>query len=80
MGEKNPNYGHHWTPEMKQAARERLKNRNYWGPNNPNYGHHWTDEIKKSHLKEEKQTQDVKKKIMEELLNGLFWKLVIRLF
>lgn len=61
MGEKNPNYGHHWTPEMKQAARERLKNRNYWGPNNPNYGHHWTDEMKEKSSKRRKADPRCKK-------------------
>lgn len=43
MGEKNPNYGHKWTEEMKQNLREKMKNR-YDGENNPNYGHKWSRE------------------------------------
>lgn len=46
MGENNPNYGHRWTEEMKQEARDRCKNRNYFGKNNPNFGHKWTAEMK----------------------------------
>ena len=44
MGENNPNYGHHWTEEMKQAARERFKDRDYNGSLNPNYGNRWNKE------------------------------------
>lgn len=61
MGEKNPNYGHHWTEEMKQAARERFKDRDYWGPNNPNYGHYWTDEMKERSSKRRKADPRCKK-------------------
>lgn len=45
-GINNPNYGHYWTEEQKQKARERVLSRNYKGKNNPNYGNKWTQEQK----------------------------------
>lgn len=45
-GEKNPNYGHKWSEEQKEAARQRALKRNYNGKNNPNYGHKWSKEQK----------------------------------
>lgn len=39
FGEKNPNYGNHWTDEQKQKQSERLKGK-MAGPNNPMYGVH----------------------------------------
>lgn len=46
MGEKNPNYGHKWSDEQKEAARQRALKRNYSGKNNPNYGNRWSREQK----------------------------------
>ena len=45
-GTNNPNYGHYWTEEQKQKARERVLSKNYKGKNNPNYGNKWTEEQK----------------------------------
>lgn len=44
-GEKNPNYGHRWTDEMKQKA-SKQKIGVYVGEKNPNYGNKWTDKMK----------------------------------
>lgn len=44
QGEKNPNYGHKWTDEQKEAARVRAIQRDYRGERNPNYGKKWTQE------------------------------------
>ena len=46
-GDKNPNYGHRWTDEMK-AEMSKKKKGMYSGKNNPNYGNRWTDEMKKN--------------------------------
>ena len=42
-GEKNPNYGHKWTREMKDKMRA-VKLGKYVGEKNPNYGNKWSDE------------------------------------
>lgn len=41
IGEKNPNYGHKWTPEMKENMRQ-MKLGMYKGEKNPNYGKKWS--------------------------------------
>ena len=45
LGEKNPNYNHKWTKEMKENLRIKMKGR-YIGEKNPNYNHKWTREQK----------------------------------
>lgn len=42
-GEKNPNYGNHWTDEMKQRMSEQKKGK-MCGKNNPMYGRKVTEE------------------------------------
>lgn len=46
VGEKNPNYGHYWTDEMKEALSKKMIGR-YDGKKNPNYGHYWSEEQRK---------------------------------
>lgn len=46
-GDKNPNYGHHWTDEMKEEMSKKKRGM-YKGKNNPNYGNRWTDEMKEN--------------------------------
>ena len=58
-GEKNPNYGHRWTDEMKQKA-SKQKIGMYVGDKNPNYGNHWTDKMK----------QDLSNKVKDFYANG----------
>ena len=45
-GQNNPNYGHYWTEQQKEAARQRGLSFNYRGNRNPNYGNYWTTEQK----------------------------------
>ena len=60
-GANNPNYGHYWTEEQKQKARERVLSRNYKGKNNPNYGNKWTEEQRnKASLKRKNNPKYVK--------------------
>lgn len=60
-GTNNPNYGHYWTEEQKQKARERALSRNYKGKNNPNYGNKWTEEQRnKASLKRKNNPKYVK--------------------
>lgn len=60
-GKNNPNYGHYWTEEQKQKARERVLSRNYKGKNNPNYGNKWTeDQRNKASLKRKNNPKYVK--------------------
>lgn len=47
VGEKNPNYGHKWTDEMKRKQSEKMKGR-YVGEKNPNYGKKWNAEQRKN--------------------------------
>lgn len=49
-GEKNPNFGHYWTDEMKRRASEQKRGM-YIGKDNPNFGNYWTDK-QKAHLSE----------------------------
>lgn len=44
-GDKNPNYGNHWSNEQKQKMREQRLGM-YDGDKNPNYGNYWSDEQK----------------------------------
>lgn len=53
-GEKNPNYGHKWTQEMKDKMRA-VKLGKYIGEKNPNYGHKWSDDKKKELSKRVKE-------------------------
>lgn len=46
IGDKNPNYGHRWTDEMKKAMSEK-KIGMYVGDKNPNYGNKWSKEQRK---------------------------------
>lgn len=45
-GEKNPNYGNHWTPEQKADLSAKMKGR-FVGEKNANWGHRWDEEKRK---------------------------------
>lgn len=46
FGKDNPNYGNHWTDEMKQAMSEkRRRNGKSKGENNPQYGQTWAGRL-----------------------------------
>ena len=53
-GDKNPNYGHRWTDEMKKDMSEK-KIGVYVGDKNPNYGNKWSKEQREVMSKKMKQ-------------------------
>lgn len=53
-GDKNPNYGHRWTDDMKDKLRKKMVGR-YDGDKNPNYGNKWSKEQRESMSKKMKQ-------------------------
>lgn len=53
-GDKNPNYGHRWTDDMKDKMRKKMVGR-YDGDKNPNYGNKWSKEQRERMSKKIKQ-------------------------
>lgn len=53
-GDKNPNYGHRWTDDMKDKLRKKMVGR-YDGDKNPNYGNKWSKEQRERMSKKMKQ-------------------------
>lgn len=55
-GEKNPNYGHKWTEEMKRMMSEAVKARDISGERNPNFGKRWSREKREEASKKRKES------------------------
>lgn len=76
-GDKNPNYGHKWTAEMKAKMSEEKRGM-YVGNKNPNYGKKWSDEQKDIARKRmigryvgDKNPMSGKKRITNGIVNAL---------
>ena len=71
-GDKNPNWGHKWTEEMKLDMSKKMSGR-YLGEYNPNYGNRWNDEQKENlskKMKERFKTEDNPMTGMKRITNG----------
>lgn len=77
-GDKNPNYGHRWSDEMKRKMSEMKKGVGV-GEKNPNYKNHWNEEQKR--MQSEKQIERFKRELnpmsgMKRITDGVVNKVI----